>query len=188
MTNPLCGPTGASAIYGPQKGATPQTVQQLDEALGNFARVVADTLGKDISETPGAGAAGGLGAGLMAFAGAELRSGIDMICEVLELDRHLEGADLVFTGEGRADISTIYNKAPVGVARRAQAKGVPTVILAGSLGKGYQELYDHGVAGIVCIADRPMNFERSLSRTEELLGAAAERTLRLLRINLQGTF
>ncbi len=181
VTNPLCGPEGASAIYGPQKGASPKVVAELDAALANFARVVQRDLGAEVLDPPGAGAAGGLGAGLMAFTGAELRSGIEMVCEVLEFDQHLAGADLVITGEGRADESTIYNKAPVGVARRAMAQGVPTIILAGSLGPGYQALYQHGVAGVVCIADRPMSFERSLARTAELLQGAAERTVRLLQ-------
>ncbi len=184
VTNPLCGPTGASAIYGPQKGASPQDVAELDEALENFARVVKTDLGQDIAQRPGAGAAGGLGAGLMVFAGAELRSGIDMVCEVLGFDQHLAGADLVITGEGRTDRSTVFDKAPVGVARRALAQGVPTVILAGSLGPGYEELYENGVAGIVCIADRPMTFAQSLRRTEELLEAAAYRTVLMLQAGI----
>jgi glycerate kinase len=156
----------------------------LDEALGNFASVVVKDLGQDIAERPGSGAAGGLGAGLMVFAGAQLRSGIDMVCDVLEFDEHLAGADLVITGEGRTDRSTVFDKAPVGVARRALAQGVPTVILAGSLGPGYEELYQHGVAGIVCIADRPMSFTQSLRRTEELLEAAAQRTVGLLQAGI----
>ncbi len=180
VTNPLCGPDGASAVFGPQKGANPEMVQELDAALANFARVVARDLHRDVSEQPGAGAAGGLGAGLMAFAGATLQSGIDMVCEVLEFDALLQGADLVITGEGRADRSTIFNKAPAGVARHAQAQGVPTVLLAGSLGQGYEELYNHGLAAVVCIADRPMSFDVSLSRSAELLESAAERTLRLI--------
>ena len=180
VTNPLCGPDGASAVFGPQKGANPEMVQELDAALANFARVVARDLHRDVSEQPGAGAAGGLGAGLMAFAGATLQSGIDMVCEVLQFDALLQGADLVITGEGRADRSTIFNKAPAGVARHAQAHGVPTVLLAGSLGSGYEELYDHGLAAVVCIADRPMSFDVSLSRSAELLESAAERTLRLI--------
>ena len=180
VTNPLCGPEGASAVFGPQKGATPEVVQELDAALANYALVVARDLGRDVSEQPGAGAAGGLGAGLMAFTGAALQSGIDMVCEVLGFDALLEGADLVITGEGRADHSTIFNKAPVGVARHAQAHGVPTVLLAGGLGPGYEELYDHALAAVVCISDRPMSFDVSLSRTAELLESAAERTMRLL--------
>ena len=180
VTNPLCGPDGASAVFGPQKGANPEMVQELDAALANFARVVARDLHRDVSEEPGAGAAGGLGAGLMAFAGATLQSGIDMVCEVLQFDALLQGADLVITGEGRADRSTIFNKAPAGVARHAQAHGVPTVLLAGSLGSGYEELYDYGLAAVVCIADRPMSFDVSLSRSAELLESAAECTLRLI--------
>ena len=180
VTNPLCGPDGASAVFGPQKGANQEMVRELDAALANYARVVARDLGRDVSEQPGAGAAGGLGAGLMAFAGATLQSGIDMVCEVLGFDALLEGADLVITGEGRADHSTIFNKAPVGVARHAKARGVPTVLLAGGLGQGYEELYDHSLAAVVCIADRPMSFEVSLSRSAELLEGAADRTMRLI--------
>jgi glycerate kinase len=120
----------------------------------------------------------------MAFTGAELRSGIDMVCQVLHFDEQLEGATLVITGEGRADISTIYDKAPVGVARRAAARGVPTILLAGSIGPGYEQLYQHGIGAVVCIADQPMKFERSLARTAELLEAAAERTMRLLRVGM----
>lgn len=185
VTNPLCGPTGASAVYGPQKGASPAVVAELDAALENFAKVVRRDLGKEVLDRPGAGAAGGLGAGLMAFAGAELRSGIDLVCEILEFDRHLQGANLVITGEGRADESTIYDKAPVGVARRASAQGVPTIILAGSIGAGYQKLYQHGIAAVVCIADRPMSFDRSLARSAELLAGAAERTVKLLMAGIK---
>jgi glycerate kinase len=105
-----------------------------------------------------------------------------MVCEVLGFDALLEGADLVITGEGRADQSTIYDKAPVGVARRAMLQNVPTILLAGSLGPGYEELYRHGIAGMVCIADGPMSLDQSLERTEELLEAAARRTIRLLML------
>ena len=133
-------------------------------------------------DLPGAGAAGGLGAGLMAFAGSKVRSGIDMVCDVLDFDSHLEGASLVITGEGGADRSTIFDKAPVGVARRALAKGVPTILLAGTLGQGHEELYDHGIAGILSIADRPMSFDQSLRRTGELLEAAAHRAMRLIGV------
>ena len=181
VTNPLCGPDGASAVFGPQKGANQDMVRELDEALANYAAVVSRDLGRDVAEEPGAGAAGGLGAGLMAFAGATLQSGIDMVCEVLNFDAILEDADLVITGEGRADRSTIFNKAPAGVARLARRRGVPTVLLAGSLGQGYEDLYDHDLAAVLGIADRPMNFEQSLSRSAELLQSAAECTMRLIQ-------
>ena len=182
VTNPLCGPDGASAVFGPQKGASEEVVLELDAALANFARIVQRDVGVDVADRPGAGAAGGLGAGLMAFAGAQLQSGIDMVCQVLDFDSHLAGADLVITGEGRADRSTIFNKAPVGVARHAQAHGVPTVLLAGGLGPGHEELYGYGIAAVLCIADRPMSFEQSLNRTGELLESAAEQTMRLVML------
>ena len=182
VTNPLCGPTGASAIYGPQKGASAEVVEELDVALLNLGNLILRDVGKEVIDLPGAGAAGGLGAGLMAFAGSEVRSGIDMVCDVLDFDSHLEGASLVITGEGGADRSTIFDKAPVGVARRALAKGVPTILLAGTLGQGHEELYDHGIAGILSIADRPMSFDQSLRRTGELLEAAAHRAMRLIGV------
>lgn len=179
VTNPLCGETGASAIFGPQKGATPEMVSELDGCLANYARVVQSDLGLDVLDTPGSGAAGGLGAGLIAFAGAELRSGIDMVCDVLDFDRHAPGADFVITGEGRADRSTAFDKAPVGIARRARQFGVPTVLMAGSLGPGYETLYDHGIDAILPIAEEPADLDASLLRGAELLERAAERAIRL---------
>ncbi len=183
VTNPLCGPTGASEIFGPQKGASKRVVTELDTALRNFAQVVQMDVGKDVLDIPGAGAAGGLGAGLVAFAGAEIQSGIDMVCQVLDFDHHLEGADLVITGEGRADRSTVFDKAPVGVARHAQVHGVPTVLLAGSLGEGHEELYNHGVASVLCISDGTMTFQQALSRTGAMLEGTAERALRLFLVS-----
>ena len=120
----------------------------------------------------------------MAFAGAQIQSGIDMICQVLDFDTHLAGADLVITGEGQADRSTVFDKAPVGVARHAQAQGVPTVLLAGSLGEGYEERYEHGVASVLCISDGVMTFQQALSRTGEMLEGTAERAVRLFLIRI----
>ena len=179
VTNPLCGDTGASAIFGPQKGAAPAVVAELDGGLANLAQVIARDLGMDVGDAPGAGAAGGLGAGLLAFAGAELRSGIDLVCEVLDFDRHAAGADLVITGEGRADRSTAFDKAPVGIARRSRVFGAPTILLAGSLGPGYELLYEHGIDAIIPIAEEPATLEYSLRNGAELLERAAERALRL---------
>ncbi|MCY4556575.1 MAG: glycerate kinase [Chloroflexi bacterium] len=179
VTNPLCGETGASAIFGPQKGATPETVAELDGCLSKYASVVLSDLGIDVLHTPGSGAAGGLGAGLIAFTGAELRSGIDMVCDVLDFDRHAPGTDFVITGEGRADRSTAFDKAPVGIARRARQFGVPTVLIAGSLGPGYDTLYDHGIDAILPIGEEPSDLDTSLQRGAELLERAAERAIRL---------
>ena len=182
VTNPLCGETGASAIFGPQKGATPEMVQELDGCLANLAHVIQSELSIDVLHTPGSGAAGGLGAGLIAFANCELRSGIDMVCDALDFDRHAATADLVITGEGRADRSTAFDKAPVGIARRSRAFGVPTLLLAGSLGEGYDALYQHGIDAMIPIAEEPATLEASLQNGAELLERAAERALRLYNL------
>lgn len=179
VTNPLCGATGASAIFGPQKGAAPAMIAELDGCLSNLAQVIERDLGLAIADVPGAGAAGGLGAGLLAFAGAELRSGIDLVCDALDFDRNAAGADLIITGEGRADRSTAFDKAPVGIARRSRAFGVPTLLLAGSLGPGCELLYEHGIDAIIPIAEEPATLEHSLQNGAILLERAAERALRL---------
>ena len=182
VTNPLCGEAGASAIFGPQKGATPTMVAELDDCLANLARVIHQDLGLAVADLPGAGAAGGLGAGLIAFANATLRSGIDLVCDALDFDRRAAAADLVITGEGRADRSTAFDKTPVGIARRSAAFGVPTLLLAGSLGPGYDLLYEHGIAAIAPIAEEPADLASSLERGAELLERAAERAIRLYRL------
>ena len=182
VTNPLCGPSGASAVYGPQKGASPKVVEELDRALDHLSRVIKRNLGLDVRDIPRAGAAGGLGAGLMAFMSAEIESGIDLICRVLGLEERLAGVDLVITGEGRVDVSTTYDKAPVGVARLAKVKGIPVIAMAGSLGTGYEKVYQHGIDAIVPILDRPRTFEDSIYRTYDLLRSTTERTMRVLKL------
>ncbi len=186
VTNPLCGETGASAIFGPQKGATPEMITELDGCLANLAAVIQSHLEIDVSQAPGAGAAGGLGAGLMAFANCDLRSGIDMVCDALDFDRNARGANLVITGEGRADRSTAFDKAPVGIARRSKAVGVPTLLLAGSLGDGYDALYAHGIDAIIPIGEEPSTLEYSLQHGEVLLERAAERAVRLFNLGRTG--
>ena len=182
VTNPLCGPEGASVVYGPQKGASPKMVKELDRTLRHYGDMIARWVGMEVAEKPGAGAAGGLGVGLMAFAGAEVCSGIDLVCEVMSFDQSLDGADLVITAEGCMDASTIYNKAPIGVARRAKTRNIPVLALAGMLGPGYEEVYDHGIDGVVCIADCSMKSSDSYSRAAELLTEATERALRVWRM------
>ena len=182
VTNPLCGPNGASAVYGPQKGASPRVVEELDQALDRLSGVIKRQLGLDLRDQARVGAAGGLGAGLVAFANARIESGIDLVCDVLGFDDHLEGADLVITGEGRVDASTVYDKAPVGVARRAKSRGIPVISLVGSLGVGYEEVYQHGIDAVLPIIDRTMGFEESISRSYDLLRKAAERAMRLMMV------
>ena len=182
VNNPLTGPTGASAIYGPQKGATPQMVAQLDAALAHFARIALRDIGADISEVPGAGAAGGLGGGLIAFTNARLMAGVDIVLDTVNLDDFLQDADLVITGEGSIDHSTIYNKAPVGVAARAKQRGIPVVAIAGSLGNGFQDVREHGIDALAAITTAPMTLDEASNRAAELIADSAEQALRLMQV------
>lgn len=182
VTNPLCGPTGASAVYGPQKGATPEMVEELDAALAHYATVLRRDLGADVAEVPGSGAAGGLGAGLLAFLGARLQPGAAMVLEAVGFERHLPGAALVFTAEGRLDDQTAYGKAVAAVAGAARAHGVPVVVLAGGLMPGYESLYAAGVNAVLPIADGPLTLDESMARAADLVASAAERALRLILI------
>ena len=181
VSNPLLGPNGATAIYGPQKGASPSVVKELEAALTHFSKIVRRDLGRDIAEYPGAGAAGGVGGALLAFTNSRIQSGIDLICDTLHVDEHFRNTNLVITGEGRIDQSTIFNKAPVGIARRAKTFGIPVIALAGSLGSGYRDVYSHGIDAVCCILDRPLSFRESVDQTYELLSAATERALRLFK-------
>jgi glycerate kinase len=174
VTNPLCGPNGASHVYGPQKGATPEMAEQLDAALRRYAEVVESQLREGVAAYPGAGAAGGLGAGLMAFAGGKLRSGIELIADATQLDVALANADFVITGEGRIDGQTAQGKTPVGVARVAKRFRIPVVAVAGALGPGYQRVYEHGIHAVFGICDSPMTLDESMRRVEELLATAGE--------------
>ena len=185
VNNPLTGPTGASAIYGPQKGATPDMIAQLDAALTHFSEVVQRDLGVEISDVAGSGAAGGLGGGLIAFVDGRLRAGVDIVLDAVHLDDHLPGCDLVITGEGSMDHSTIYNKAPVGVAERAKRLGIPVVGISGSLGAGYQDVHAHGIDALSSIVPGPMSLGEASEGAAALIANAAEQVMRL--INVGGT-
>ncbi|OYT81150.1 MAG: glycerate kinase [Pseudomonas sp. PGPPP4] len=174
VDNPLCGPQGASQIFGPQKGASPEQVRELDAALAHFATVTAATLGRDVSEQPGAGAAGGVGFAALAFLKATFRPGIEVVAELVGLDEALQGADLAVTGEGRLDGQTLRGKTPAGVLRLAQRHGVPVVAVAGSLGEGYDALYQQGLAAAFSLVPGPLSLEEALAQAEGLL----ERTAR----------
>ncbi len=182
VDNPLCGPRGASAIYGPQKGATPDMVERLDQNLRHFAQKIKEQHGMDLIDVPGAGAAGGLGAGLMAFTGAELKTGIEAILDTVGFDKMLEQADIVITGEGRIDGQSIYGKVPMGVAKRAKKYGKPTMAIVGSIGPGSESLYQHGLSSILAIANGPMPLEEAMDNAYELTQEAAERAFRILRV------
>ncbi len=162
VKNKLLGPQGASAVYGPQKGASPQDVKFLDDALGNFRDVLLEATGKDISGFEGSGAAGGLAAGLSAFADVRIRSGIELLLEKLDFASILEGAILVITGEGRIDSQTAEGKVPVGIAaavRRNCGDKVPVIALVGEMREGYQAVYDMGITAVFSLLHRAASFE-----------------------------
>lgn len=179
VSNVLCGPEGATAVYGPQKGVTPQLMDKLDGALANYARVIRDQLGIDVADRPAAGAAGGLGAGLMAFCRAQVRPGIDIVLDAARFEEALEGADLVITGEGRVDGQSARGKVPFGVATRVKRFGpIPVVALAGCIGEGAERLYDCGVDAIVPISDGSLTVKESMARAGELVKKTAEKLIR----------
>ncbi len=166
VVNPLTGPTGASAVFGPQKGATPAQVTELDAALAHYATMIERDIGLALERTPGAGAAGGLGGGAMAFLGARLVRGVELVLEAVGFDRHLKGAALVLTGEGRIDGQTAYGKLPSGVAQAAGAQGVPVVALAGQVGEGSENLRDCGIAAVFALAPGPVALATAMTQAE----------------------
>ena len=186
VNNPLTGPEGASAVYGPQKGATPDIVEQLDAALANFAQVVMRDLGADVNDVPGSGAAGGLGGGIMAFLGGRLRPGVDIVLDTVDLASRLDGADLIITGEGCMDFQTVYNKAPIGVARLAGERGIPVIGVSGSLGDGFTDVHEHGIAAAVAITHAPMTLDEATDRVAELIASATEQAVRLIGVGAAG--
>lgn len=185
VNNPLCGDQGASRVYGPQKGATVEMCQQLDEALANYAKVIKRDLGIDVIDIPGAGAAGGLGAGLITFLGAKLVPGVEIVSEVVGLTDHLKGASLVFTGEGRIDAQTLFGKAVAGVAAKAKVLRIPVVALAGEVDCDSKEFSEHGIDAAISIAPGPISLRESMANAEKLIADAAERALRLILIRLE---
>ena len=184
VNNPLCGPKGASAIFGPQKGASNEDIQELDAALSNYAAVISKDLHTDVAEIPGAGASGGLGAGLMGFFDARLRLGADIVMESVDLQTHLKHADLVIVGEGQFDRSTVFNKAPVAVARRAKTLGIPVIGIAGSLGAGFTEVHNHGIDAVFSLVNRPMSLKTAMEDTERLVVIATEEACRAIKLNV----
>ena len=164
VSNPLCGPKGASWIYGPQKGATPEIIKELDESLAHFAEIVKRDLNKDVKDIPGAGAAGGLGASLMAFLDAELRPGIEIVIEIVRLEQAIKDADLVITGEGKIDSQTIYGKAPIGVARIAKKYNIPVIAVAAIIGDDADIVHQYGINALIKISEPPMSLAEPKSK------------------------
>jgi len=169
VNNPLCGAQGASHIFGPQKGASPEQVLTLDAALAHFARRSALVLGKDDSEHPGSGAAGGMGFAAQAYLNASFRPGVEVVADLTGLADALLGADLVITGEGRFDAQTLRGKTPFGVAKIAARANVPVIVLAGTLGDGYADLYEHGISAAFALTSGPMTLDQACRTAETLL-------------------
>ena len=179
IDNPLYGETGAAYIFGPQKGADPAMVKRLDHNLRALEQVVKRALGADLAQMPGTGAAGGMGYGMAAFFGAKLQPGIEVVLNTVGFDQLLEGADLVFSGEGRLDAQSVRGKVVAGVARRAKAAGVPLVALVGQIGQGFEPMYELGLSAVFSINRAAQPLAESAPHTAENLRLTAENVLRL---------
>jgi len=179
VSNPFYGPTGAAYIYSPQKGATKEQVISLDKGLRNLAEVIKRSLGKSIANIPGTGAAGGLGGGLIAFLGARLQSGIELILEAVEFEKILRNTQLVITGEGKTDYQTAYGKVPTGVAAAAKKQGIPVVCFSGALGKKIEDLYPIGITALFSTANREMTLDYAIENSLSLIEEGAENIIRL---------
>jgi glycerate kinase len=178
VSNPLCGPQGASAVYGPQKGADPAMVEDLDRNLAHFAVIVSRDLGVSIRDVAGSGAAGGLGGGLIAFAHGRLQPGIELVIEAVGLLRRLCGADLCLTGEGAIDRQSAFGKTAVGVARLARSLGIPTIAIAGSIGPGSRDVLEAGIDAYFSICPGPICLDQAMARAGELVEETAAQVLR----------
>lgn len=178
VQNPLVGRHGASYVFGPQKGATLEMVEQLDQNLEHYADLVEKLTGIRLHEMPGAGAAGGIGGAFQAFFPSEMRRGIDIVVEYTGLKEKLIGAECVFTGEGQIDFQTASGKTPMGVAQEAKKHGIPVFALAGSIGQGIDILYEHGITSVHSIVNGPMALEEAMNRGAELLERTAEQVIR----------
>ena len=185
VDNPLCGPRGASVVYGPQKGATLGMIDELDQALKHYAEIAKQTTGRDVAERPGAGAAGGLGAGLLFFTSSQLRPGVQIVLEATSFAEKVKLADLVITGEGCTDSQTAHGKAPVGVAKIAQYYNVPVLCLSGSLGPGCEDVLQQGVGGIMSITPKPMTLDECMGSADELVYAATARLCRIVNVGIR---
>lgn len=182
IDNPLYGESGAAYVFAPQKGADGQTVKLLDDNLRAGAKVVCDSLGVDVSAIAGAGAAGGMGAGMVAFFGAELKSGIETVLDTVKFDAVAADADVIFTGEGKIDSQSLRGKVVIGVARRAKALGVPVIAIVGDIGDGIEPAYDMGVSAIFSTNRVAVDFSRAKLRARSDMALTVDTALRMLKL------
>jgi glycerate kinase len=184
VTNTLCGESGATAVYGPQKGVTPELVKELDEALMHFAEIIKKDLGKDILEVPGTGAAGGLGAGLLVFCKAQLKSGIKTVLEAVHIEDYLKDTQLIITGEGKIDGQSVYGKVPVGIAEVAKPYKIPVIALVGGIGEEAEKVYGYGISSIMTLTDGPMPLQKAIDHGKLLAENATERMMRMVKAGM----
>lgn len=182
VNNPLCGEKGASNVFGPQKGATPEMIDLLDDSLNHYASVIKEQIGKDVLNVPGAGAAGGLGAGLMAFLNGELKKGIEMVIEYSKLEEKVKDADMVWTGEGSIDFQTQYGKTPIGVAKIAKKYNKPVIALAGRVGDNIDVLYENGIDSIFGIIRELTDIDKALLNGKKNIQKTSEDIVRLINL------
>ena len=185
VDNPLTGETGASAVFGPQKGATPDMVRQLDRNLAHYAAVIEKEMDIHIQNVPGAGAAGGLGGGLLAFLSAELKPGVEIVIEATQLESYIKDADLVITGEGRIDGQTIYGKTPIGVAKTAKKHSVPVIAIAGSIGAGSEAVYEHGISALFSVVPGAVALSEALEKADENIERTVKNVASVIRLAIK---
>jgi len=184
VTNPLCGKNGAAKVYGPQKGATPAMVETLEKNLFHYARIIKNDLGKEVLNLPGAGAAGGLGAGLCAFLDAKMEKGVELILKAIKFEKHLKNTDFVITGEGKIDAQVKYGKTILGVAKLARKHKIPVIALCGTLTDEAYELHRYGISVLESIISSPMSLEEVMRGNKELLKKKAGELIRLILVSM----
>lgn len=182
VDNPLCGRLGASAVFAPQKGADEDMVKSLDEGLAHLAKIIKRDLHIEVKDIKGAGAAGGLGAGSIAFLQSKLTKGIDVILDTINFDELVSKADIIFTGEGKFDSQSLHGKVVMGVANRSQKYKTPVIVVTGAIGENIQEAYNKGITAIFSINKEPMEFSKSALKSKENMILTMENILRLLKI------
>lgn len=185
VTNPFCGPDGATYTFGKQKGGTPEILDELEKGMQNYRDVIIKEFGINPDEIKGSGAAGGLGTALKVFLGAEMKSGIETVLDLIDFDERLRDVDLVVTGEGRTDWQSCFGKVMQGVGDRSKKKGVPVIALCGGLGKDYEKIYDHGIDSIMTTVDGPMALKDALDNAEDLYYKGAVRMFRFIKAGMK---
>ena len=181
VTNPLCGKNGATYTFGKQKGGTPEILDELEIGMQNYRDVLRSQFGIDMDAVSGAGAAGGLGAALMVFLNGKLKSGIETVLDLVEFDKKLEGVSLVVTGEGSTDWQSVFGKVMQGVGVHCRRRHVPAVAIVGSMGKGAEDIFAHGIDSIITTVNGIMTLEEALERADELYLGAARRMFRMIK-------